>query len=977
MKRLLLCWIICWGNWAGSWGQVRQIGLPPINNYVKQDYQAETQNWAIAQDARGLVYFGNNQGLLEYDGTRWRCHPLPNKSILRSIAIDSSGTIYVGGQDELGYFRPNEQGKLVYHSLKHLIPEANRSFEDVWKVFITPGGVFWGSYAAVFRYYQDEIEVFLPQTRFENFFYCGGQLYVYEFKQGLEYWDQDRFHLLPAGEQFANIYPSALLPRGPDSLLLVSAGQGIFLYHQGTVQPWGEEVREYLSAQRTYCAAELSNGSLAIGTSLNGIVILNAQGKPIQVINKEMGLPNNSILSMLEDNTGNLWLGLENGISQIEIQSPFSLIDSRLGVEGCAYAALVFQDKLYLATNQGIYYQDWRKPTGPLYPKRFRRVEGAVGPTWSLVNLDGHLIAGLHGGAYEIREGQAFQLADIQGAWKFIQLKEHPHLAIGGTYDGLMLYEKNPQSQTWELVGPLKGLDESARVMEQDHEGHIWISHPYRGVYRVKLTADGRRIREVDFFNAEDGFPSNLSINVSRIQDQLLFTTERGVYVFEPAQDRFVIHRGFAEVFGTTQPIQRLLEDESGNIWFSAGEEFGMLQVKESIVEKRVDKIGFNQLQPRLVRSFEHIYASDRNRLFIGIDAGFIFYNLDKELPSKRHLPIYIREFAATGQQDSMIFHGAFSEGNQTFAQQPASQVLTFPPDMKDFRISFSAAFYQYVNQIQYQYRLSLNGKEEAWSSWTDKPEKEYTNLSPGAYAFQVKAKNTYGTESPLCTYEFRIQAPWYQTLWAKTSFALTGMALVIFIIHFNTQRIQRSADRALRAQSASHQRKEAAFIRESQQSEAEIIRLRNEKLETDVIHKNKELASYAMHLVQKNEVLNKTRRQLEKLKKQSKPETRGGIDKVLRTLHEDIHLDKDWEKFEHHFDQVHEQFLKQLREKYDQLTPKDQKLCAYLRMNLSTKEIAPLMGISVRGVEISRYRLRKKLDLSNDANLNEFMMNL
>jgi len=95
----------------------------------------------------------------------------------------------------------------------------------------------------------------------------------------------------------------------------------------------------------------------------------------------------------------------------------------------------------------------------------------------------------------------------------------------------------------------------------------------------------------------------------------------------------------------------------------------------------------------------------------------------------------------------------------------------------------------------------------------------------------------------------------------------------------------------------------------------------------------------------------------------------------VQNTLKVDERLEDDWEKFSYHFDQVHSNFIKRLKQGYPNLTPKDQKLCAYLRMNLTSKEIAPLLNISVRGVEISRYRLRKKLSLNKEENLSEFMM--
>ena len=162
----------------------------------------------------------------------------------------------------------------------------------------------------------------------------------------------------------------------------------------------------------------------------------------------------------------------------------------------------------------------------------------------------------------------------------------------------------------------------------------------------------------------------------------------------------------------------------------------------------------------------------------------------------------------------------------------------------------------------------------------------------------------------------------------------------------------------------------------DKQASEKAIVELRNEKLEEDNRHKTQQLASSTMHLVQKNEILLKVKEELKKVETQTQnPNTRKVVRQLIKLVNNDIKLDEDWEQFAHHFDQVHSDFLKRLRETHPQLSPKDHRLCAYLRMNLATKERAPLMTISVRGVEISRYRLRKKLNLDAEANLVEFIL--
>lgn len=957
-------------------GQHRQLGLPPINNYSKQDYQAETQNWAATEDSRGLLYFGNNQGLLEFDGTNWQCYTLPNRSIVRSIAVDSLGRILVGCQDELGYFEADDRGTLQYFSLVERVPTEFRNFEDVWEIHLTQGGIFWRTQNYIFRQQGESFEVIETENRFDDLYHARSELYLAEWGAGLKQWDGRQFQPLERGDYFADWEITQILPHEDGGLLVATREQGMFHYKAGSIRAWVPEIQAFLRENRIFCALRLENGQYAIGTSHQGLLILDANGTPLRNLSRANGLLNNSILSLHEDRSHNLWIGLENGISYVELSSPFSWINPVVGVEGSAYASVVFDDKLYLGTNQGVFFQDWTYPPTPLSPGRFELVGSTKGPSWSLNVIGGSLIAGLHTGAARIEGNQARQISPVNGSWKLIQLEKSPRYAIEGSYAGLSVYEQKPGQRNWTFKSRLEGFEESSRVMEQDASGNIWISHPYRGVFRVRIDPEAALIRSMDMFTKADGLPSNLSINVARIQGHLLFTTEKGVYEFDETTQRFVPHEGFNRLFGEETKIHRLIEDENGTIWFSTEEEFGILKIEDQTVEKQISKLPFNRLQNRLVKGFEHIYAYDKEHVFIGTDEGFMLYNPQKNQDRSNRLPLYIRSVSVRNGQDSLVFGGTFRDSNgRILLAQAKNQVLSFAPDIHDFHITYSAAFYEDINEVQYQYLLQ--GQDQLWSDWTNKTEKEYTNLTPGEYVFQVRARNIYGLESEPATYTFSILPPWHQTTLARLIFVGLALGGIFGIFWFNAIQLRHRTEEMRINQAQTLEKKEAEFLEEVQKSEAEIIRLRNEKLQAEVMHKNKELASSTMHLVQKGEILVKIKQNLEKVSTESNPTLKKQIRQIVRTIDDDIRLDKNWKQFEHHFDQVHEQFLQHLREKYPVLTPKDQRLCAYLRMNLATKEIAQLMNISVRGVEISRYRLRKKLDLDREVNLNEFMTSL
>ena len=136
------------------------IGIPDIINYSRDVYNAGTQNRGIVQDKNGVMYFANYEGLLTFDGNYWKNYPLPNKTVVRSIAMGKDNRIYAGGQDDFGYFSPDRNGKLVYTSLKGLLTEKNNSFSDVWNIVPYGNDVFFQCREKIFQLNNKSITVY-------------------------------------------------------------------------------------------------------------------------------------------------------------------------------------------------------------------------------------------------------------------------------------------------------------------------------------------------------------------------------------------------------------------------------------------------------------------------------------------------------------------------------------------------------------------------------------------------------------------------------------------------------------------------------------------------------------------------------------------------------------------------------------------------------------------------------------------------
>ncbi len=942
-------------------GQVLDIGSPSVTNFTRLDYQAGTQNWFIEQDERGIVYFANNKGLLEFDGTHWQLTRLPNSTIVRSIGLDDTGRIYLGGQNEFGYLEHQGGGAPTYTSLLELVPAEFKNFEDVWKIFIRSDGVYFCAEKAIFHFADGRLTVVEPnKTRFENFFQSGDRIFVQELGFGLSELKNKMLVLLTGSKYFPNERIMAILNHTANDFLIFTFSKGLFLMNEKAIVPWEAPVNELFKKEQLYCAIRLSDGRYAVGTTQNGLIIINQEGKADLKINKGTGLQNNTLLSILEDIQGNLWLGLDNGIDYAEINSPFSRIRTEEGIEGTGYASMIHDDKLYLGTNQGLFYTHLKDGnTGEKKP-RFQLVENGLGQVWSLSKIDNKILVGQHQGAAYLDGNELIPFSDIKGAWKFIKLKSHPTYGIEGTYSGLYLYEI--KDGDWQLKGKIAGFEESARILEEDTSGNIWVTHNYKGLYKIKLNNDLKSVSAVTLYSGGKGLPEELIINVAKVRNEMVFATPHGIFTYDNTLDTFQLHPDFLEIFGPDRNFHRVIEDEVGNIWFSVDNEFGVIKIAEQGVFNKFEIEYFNQIQEGLVDGFEHVYAAGDQQVFIGTENGFArFHPLEKKNKAFKFNAL-IRNVISITEGDSIIYQG----GEQ-------KEIFDFNYWMNDFRFVFSAPYYEKMSYLKFRYKL--DGFEEEWSAWTPKTEKEYTNLPAGDYRFQVQARNAYGQLSEEADFDFTISPAWYWSWLAKTIYVIFSLLLLSSLWKYVNKREEKKTTAFKLEQTEKLLRKEAEFKKEVEKSEGEIIKLRNEKLNTDINHRNSQLASATMHLVQKTEILNKIKNDLTSIEKESPAEIKKKIKQITRAIESDIQLDDSWTQFENYFDQVHENFFKRLREKFPKLTPKDQKLCAYLRMNLSTKEIAPLLNISVRGVEISRYRLRKKLGIDSEVNLVGFVM--
>jgi DNA-binding CsgD family transcriptional regulator len=453
---------------------------------------------------------------------------------------------------------------------------------------------------------------------------------------------------------------------------------------------------------------------------------------------------------------------------------------------------------------------------------------------------------------------------------------------------------------------------------------------------------------------------------------QTIVTTVNGCYQYNTQSGRFAPSDRFNTFFNGNRAVSKIFVDSSSNVWYTGAGKMGVYRMLEDGNYREVIT-PFYKFSNNILPAFEHIYPYNERNVFIGVQDGFIHYDPSVVKRYNDPYPVYIREVRFLKKYtDSIIsYQGNLHTPN---ADKHEDFILKYNSNSVGFR--YAAPFFEDPDKTEY--RCRLKGYLNEWGPWETRAMREYTNLHEGVYTFEVQARNKYKTLSSTDTFTFKILPPFQRSPLAYVIYALLFISVVIANIIYFRRRIERTRQK----EQVIHQRKmleqEQQFREESLITEREIEHLKNEKLLSEMKHKNKELANSTMHVIQKNKFLNALKDELNAIINAPSGEGSGSrIKQLMRKIDKDINNEKYFRVFDSYFDDVHQDFLKRLKEKHPELSPKELRLCAYIRMNTSSKEIASLLNISIRGVEVSRYRLRKKMNIEHETNLTEYILNL
>ena len=911
--------------------------IPPIQVFTQQDYGAEDQNWDISQDENGIMYFANNKGLLKYNSARWEVFPTPNLSIARSVNVIGN-KIYMGSYMDFGYWVKDDFGGLAYTSLVEHKGIEVKEDEEFWDIIGIENYILFQSLDRIYIY-NTESELFKiidSNHRISKMYKVGDAIYFQKNGDGIYEIQNGEAHLVIAADAYNNNEIINIFD-GNDSLLLVTKEKGLYTYSNGKISNWEVEANKVLKKLSVYSAERLKNGSFIFGTISMGILQISSDGDIQLRIDQSGGLSNNTILSLFEGSGGHIWLGLDNGINCINIESPFKVYKDKQGVLGTIYTSIIIDNFLYLGTNQGLFYRDITSGDS-----NFNFVEGTKGQVWYLNNLKGSLFCGHDKGTFIVNKNKADLIDGEIGTW-IIKEVSNSNILLQGNYEGLSVLEN--KNGIWSFRNKIKGFNISSRYFDFTNSGEVLISHEYKGVYKVKIDAQYDKVSEIKRLNINQGSKSS----IVKYQNTIFYCNSSGVFSYDEDRSTFVKDSLLSKFIndGNYTSGKLIYDNFNERLWLFSKRDIIYVEPGGLSDKPKINQISIPYQLRNSKIGYENIIEIANNEYLIGTTDGYIIVDLSKL--QKISEALTIDEISYSTLHDKLVS----VKRNQPIELENKSNSIRFRYSLTDYN-AFSAT----------KYRYRLIGIYDNWSNWTSNSEIYFENLPYGDYTFEVMGYSGGVASSNIASYDFTIQKPWYLKPAAIVIYVLFTLALLFLIQFFNNRYYKKQKSKLI-------ERKQRELELEQLQNQRQLIQFKNQNLQLDIENKNRELGTATMNLVKRNELLNNIKDELTRSK------SLNDIKGVIRLINTNLNNTSDWKLFEEAFNNVDKDFMKRIKSLHPSITSNDLRLCAYLRLNLSSKEIAPLLNISHKSVEVKRYRLRKKMGLDHEKSLTDYILEL
>lgn len=755
-----------------------KVGRPLITSYAYQDYGAHPINWWGLEDDKGIMYFANLAGVLQFDGVNWQLIETPGIGT-RSLVKDDKGIVYVGGSGNIGYLESSSTGVMTYVSLNDKIPEEDRDFTDVWEIDFYKGRVIFRTEFKLFAWDGETMKVIPSKNAYHVGAVVNDIYYLRIWDVGLSFLkDDDTFELVPNGEQFASERIYAILPYD-DKLLIGTRTQGFFLYDGDKFTPFETEIDEYVKDRLYLPGVALKDGRFVMNTFSDGAYLMDHDGKFLQKYTSANGMPDGSVNYAYVDSRGVLWMALFNGISSTNLNSNLTLLDRNMGLTTVVSNVYRYKGILYFSTNNGVAYLDEIK-------NEIIEIPGTFGQGSNFFEFRNRLYTGSNGMGYIEIKDKTFSYVreninyDFRAGYTAQSIIDSSRIFVEHQ-QGLMSLYFNENTQQFEeesassnVIG-IQGFVEKA-------DGSLWMDNRTDGqvVKVIPKYIDGKLDldkSEYILYGENEGVPKS-SIGLFGDKDNVrLFAGDvEETYEFNEEANRFEKKKFFFdEYINWKKPGAQTARTKDGKMWFDVGSGIMIAEEKENGEYEVVNTDTFKELNnTRIATIYPEDPKPDGSRVvwFSGPD-GVIRYEGNLEKPTIPEFKVAVRNMSISG--DSLLYGG-----NIAFPEK-----VSIPFDKNSVTLGYAAPLF--IGQKEIKYSTQLSGLDEAWSDWTAQTTREYINLPAGNYTFKTKAQNIYGDITEVASVSFSIKPPWYKTWWAYALYVLTFLATVYFVVKART----------------------------------------------------------------------------------------------------------------------------------------------------------------------------------------------
>jgi DNA-binding CsgD family transcriptional regulator len=567
-------------------------------------------------------------------------------------------------------------------------------------------------------------------------------------------------------------------------------------------------------------------------------------------------------------------------------------------------------------------------------PEQLFAVPGTEGQVWGLSVIDQKLYCAHDRGLLSIEgdDSDASLIFDAAGTWSVKPLKSGSLLL--GTYAGLyeLRLDTSPEIKKWE------GFDISSREFHLLNENQVIVHHGYKGVFIVERNNPGEYERI--FENASS------SGSMAEMGEDLYFATAERVFVLDKSANQFLVNQNLTDLIRSKlDRIDRLLSTES-SLWVFGSS--GMMHIEKMALDNYLSNylaLGRNQRRPML--GFDNIAKAQNGYVTGGAGQYILIKDEVINLPN-RNLNYHRIQLLNDEEQRLLPITG--------------DQQLEIPSDIDALRIETYVPLHQPFSNTEYSFRTSSLNDE--WTPWRDDAAFIIKPIPKGSHKIEIRSRINGEIQKETLLLDIFGRRPWYRSILAIILYILTAIGLIVISIIWINKR-NKTQQRRLRIEN------ERKLSLEKLENKAKLAELENQRLNQEVDSNNRELQLKTTNILNKNKVLTSLKTEAEHLPNSPVRE------KILDILNEQINSKKDWQNLQDAFKHADQRFFMKLKEEHPNLTSKDLRLCTYLRMNLTSKEIAPLFAISPKSVEVKRYRLRKKLGISSETSLNDYLAQL